>query len=58
MRAQVNLIFRLEKLASLIGEPCCVSETANAKLEGLIATRLLSEFELKGFEGNCAFFAI
>ena len=31
MGGEVNLIFRLEKLASLLGEPCCVSETANEK---------------------------
>ena len=58
MGSEVNLIFRLEKLASSLGEPCCVSDTANAKLHGLVATRLLSEFELKGFEGKCAFFAV
>ena len=58
MGSEVNLIFRLEKLASSIGEPCCVSETANAQLHGLVATRLLGEFELKGFEGKCAFFAL
>jgi adenylate cyclase len=55
---EVNLIFRLEKLASSLGEPCCVSETANAKLGGLVATRSLGEFELKGFEGKCAFYAL
>jgi class 3 adenylate cyclase len=51
------LIFRLEKLASLLGEPCCVSEAAHTKLRGLIATRPLGEFELKGFEAKCEFFA-
>ena len=56
--SEVNLIFRLEKLASSLGEPCCVSETANAKLRGLVATRSLGEFELKGFEGKCAFHAL
>jgi len=55
---EVNLIFRLEKLASSLGESCCVRETANAKLRGLIETRILGEFELKGFEGKCAFFAL
>jgi adenylate cyclase len=56
--SEVNLIFRLEKLAGSLGEPCCVSETANAELRGLVATRSLGEFELKGFEGKCAFFAL
>jgi adenylate cyclase len=58
MGGEVNLIFRLEKLASSLGEPCCVSETANAKLGGLVETRSLGEFEMKGFEGNRAFFAL
>ena len=56
--SEVNLIFRLEKLAGSLGEPCCLSETANAELGGLVATRSLGEFELKGFEGKCAFFAL
>ena len=58
MGGEVNLIFRLEKLAGSLGEPCCVSETADAKLRGLVATRSLGEFELKGFERKCAFFAL
>ena len=58
MGGEVNLIFRLEKLASSLGEPCCLSETAHMKLHGLVATRSLGEFELKGFEGKCAFFAL
>jgi len=58
MGGEVNLIFRLEKLASSLGEPCCMSEAAHTKLCQLIATRSLGEFELKGFEGKCAFFAV
>jgi adenylate cyclase len=57
MGSEVNLIFRLEKLASSLGEPCCVSEAAQTKLGGLMATRPLGEFELKGFEAKCEFFA-
>jgi class 3 adenylate cyclase len=57
MGGEVNLIFRLEKLAGSLGEPCCVSEAAHTKLRGLIATRSLGEFELKGFEGKSEFFA-
>jgi len=58
MGGEVNLIFRLEKLASSLGEHCCVSEAAHTKLCHLVATRSLGEFELKGFEGKCAFFAV
>jgi len=58
MGGEVNLIFRLEKLASSLGETCCISGTANSKLGGLVETRSLGEFEMKGFEGKCAFFAL
>lgn len=58
MGSEVNLIFRLEKLAGSLGESCCLSETAHAKLEGFLPTRSLGEFELKGFEGKRAFFAL
>jgi adenylate cyclase len=58
MGGEVNLIFRLEKLAASLGEPCCLSETAQTKLHGLVATRSLGEFELKGFEGRCVVFAL
>ena len=55
---EVNLIFRLEKLASSLGEPCALSETAHIKLRELVPVRSLGEFELKGFEQKCAFFAL
>jgi adenylate cyclase len=58
MGSEVNLIFRLEKLASSLGESCCLSETACTKLQGLIPTRSLGEYELKGFDRKCAFFAV
>jgi adenylate cyclase len=57
MGSEVNLIFRLEKLAGSLGESCCLSETVHTKLEGRVPTRSLGEFELKGFEGKRAFFA-
>jgi adenylate cyclase len=58
MGGEVNLIFRLEKLASSLGEPCGLSEAARAKLAELVPVRSLGEFELKGFEEKCAFFAL
>jgi adenylate cyclase len=57
MGGEVNLIFRLERLAGSLGETCALSEAANTKLGELIPMRPLGEFELKGFEGKCAFFA-
>jgi hypothetical protein len=35
-----------------------VSASANVKLNGLVETRFIGEFEMKGFEGKCAFFAL
>ncbi len=58
MGREVNLIFRLEKLAGSLGEPCGLSEPARAKLARLIPSRPLGKHELKGFEGRCAFFAV
>jgi adenylate cyclase len=58
MGGEVNLIFRLEKLAGSLGEPCCLSETAHTKLHGLVVPRSLGEFELKGFEEKCALFGL
>src|SRR5437660_3353712 len=58
MGGEVNLVFRLEKLAGSLGESCGVSETAHTKLGELAPARSLGEFELKGFEGKCAFFAL
>jgi hypothetical protein len=43
---------------SSLGEPCCSNEAAHRKLQGLVPTRSLAEFELKDFEGKCAFFAL
>lgn len=57
MGKEVNLIFRMEKLAGELGEPCGLSETAHAKLGDLVPARALGEFELKGFEGKSSLFA-
>jgi len=58
MGGEVNLIFRLEKLASSLGEPCALSEAAHMKLGELIPVRSLGEFELKGFDEKCALYAL
>jgi adenylate cyclase len=58
MGGEVNLIFRLEKLASSLGEQCALSEPAHVKLGELVPVRSLGEFELKGFDEKCAFFAL
>ena len=56
MGKAVNLVFRLEKLAGSLGEPCGLSDAAHTKLGELLPARPLGEHELKGFEGRCAFF--
>jgi adenylate cyclase len=58
MGKEVNLIFRMEKLAGSLDEPCGLSDTAHAKLGDLVPTRALGEHELKGFDGKCSFFAV
>ena len=58
MGSEVNLVFRLEKLLSSLGESCGMSEPAHVKLGETIACRPLGEYELKGFERKCALFAI
>jgi adenylate cyclase len=58
MGSELNLIFRLEKLAGSLGVSCGLSETAHTKLGELVRARSLGEFELKGFERKRAFFAL
>ena len=58
MGSEVNLVFRLEKVLSTLGESCGVSEAAQVKLGDTIACRLLGEYELKGFERKRALYAI
>jgi class 3 adenylate cyclase len=55
---EVNLIFRLEKLAASLGESSALSEAAHTKLRELVPARPLGKFEVKGFERKFAFFAV
>jgi len=57
MGKEMNLIFRMEKLAGSLDELCGLTEPAHAKLVNLIPSRLLGEYELKGFQTKYAFFA-
>ncbi len=57
MGSDVNLVFRLEKLVASLDEACGISDTAHAKLKELVPARLLGNYELKGFEGERAFFS-
>jgi class 3 adenylate cyclase len=56
MGKEVNLIFRLEKLAGSLGERCGLSGAAQARLAKLLPAHSLGEHELKGFSGKSSFF--
>jgi adenylate cyclase len=58
MGSEVNLVFRLEKLLASLGEPCGISDAVHAKLKGLLASRPLGDYELKGFEQKLSLFAV
>jgi len=57
MGSEVNLVFRLEKLLASLGESCGISDAAQAKLQ-LLPSRVLGEYELKGFEVKRGLFAV
>lgn len=54
---EVNLIFRLEKLAGSLGESSALSEAAHTKLGELVSVRSVGQFEVKGFDRKFAVFA-
>ena len=58
MGSEVNLVFRLEKLAASLGEECAVSDVAQVKVRQMLTTRYLGDYELKGFEGKRSLFAV
>jgi adenylate cyclase len=58
MGSEVNLVFRLEKLLSLLGEPCAISDSAQEKLGESVPCRSLGEHALKGFERQRRLFAV
>ena len=58
MGTEVNFTFRLEKLTASLGEACGLSDVASSKLKNFISSRRLGDYELKGFVGKRAFFAV
>jgi class 3 adenylate cyclase len=58
MGKEVNLVFRLEKLAGSLRAPATISASAKSKLGDLIGTRSLGEHCLKGFNDTYELFAI
>ena len=58
MGSEVNLVFRLEKLLASLGEPCGISDVAQAKLGDSVPSRPLGDYGLKGFEAKRGLFAV
>jgi hypothetical protein len=58
MGMEVNFAFRLEKLAASLGEASGLSNPARSKLEGLVPSRRLGDFEMKGFVRKRTFFVV
>lgn len=58
MGKEVNLVFRLEKLAGSLNERATVSESANARLQRLIPSRSLGKHAVKGFDSRQELFAV
>ena len=58
MGKEVNLVFRLEKLAGLLKERATVSNSANARLRSLLPSRSLGKHAVKGFDSKQELFAV
>jgi adenylate cyclase len=56
--SEVNFVFRLEKLLASLGEPCGISDAAHTKLKGILPSRSLGDYDLKGFETKRGLFAV
>lgn len=54
--SEVNFVFRMEKLAGLLGAPRLLSEAAQAQLERLLPTEAEGSHALPSFEGKFPFF--
>lgn len=57
MGKDVNLVFRMEKLAGSLGVSVLTSAAGKSKLGSLIKTKPVGTHELKGFEGKHEFFS-
>jgi adenylate cyclase len=58
MGKEVNLIFRLEKIAGALRTDIALSESASEKLKGFVASRSLGSHVMKGFETKYELFAV
>lgn len=55
---EVNFVFRMEKLAGVLGEGCLLSEAAAQRLNGVLASQPVGEHALAGFEGRFQLFTV
>jgi adenylate cyclase len=55
--AEVHFVFRMEKLASALGEPRLLSERAQSRLAEFLELRDVGRHALHGFDGQYAFYA-
>ena len=59
MGAELNFIFRVEKVASELGVAFCFTAAAHTMLGGLLPLEMIpGDHELKGFPGNSKFFRL
>lgn len=54
----VNFVFRLEKVAGTLGEPCVVSAAAAEQCEGVVKLRALGSHPVPSFEGEHVLFGL
>jgi adenylate cyclase len=56
MGREVNFVFRMEKLAGVLGVPILLSDSARARLQSFSECKSCGAHDLKGFEGQHQFF--
>jgi adenylate cyclase len=54
---EVNFIFRMERLASSLRQPCLLSEAARTQIQSQLPTTALGRHTVQGFDGDLEFFS-
>ena len=54
---EVNFIFRMERLASSLRQPCLLSEPARTQIQSSFPTTALGLHTVQGFDGELPFFS-
>jgi len=54
---EVNFIFRMERLASSLRQPCLLSEVARTQIQSQLPTTALGRHTVQGFDGDLEFFS-